>query len=51
MEFQQASDEKISTLTKSQVDDVLKKVIDPERMLIITAGDFDKSKSAPEKSD
>ena len=42
MDFQQASDEKISTLTKDQVDAALKRVNDPEKMIIITAGDFDK---------
>jgi zinc protease len=43
MEFQKSSDEKISLLTKEQVDDALRKVIDPDRLLIITAGDFSKS--------
>ena len=45
MEFQNASDEKISTLTKEQVDAAMKKVIAPDRLLIITAGDFKKAKS------
>ncbi len=40
MDFQQASDEKISTLTKEQVDAALKKVNDPDKMIIVTAGDF-----------
>lgn len=42
MEFQQLSDEKISLLTKERVDAVLRKVIDPKRLLIVTAGDFSK---------
>ena len=45
MEFQNASDDRISTLTKEQVDAAMKKVIDPDRLLIITAGDFNKAKS------
>jgi zinc protease len=45
MEFQNASDDRISTLTKEQVDAAMKKVIAPDRLLIITAGDFNKAKS------
>jgi zinc protease len=45
MEFQNASDDRISTLTKEQVDAAMKKVINPDRLLIITAGDFNKAKS------
>ena len=48
MEFQNASDDKISTLTKEQVDAAMKKVIAPDRLLIITAGDFKKGKSESE---
>ncbi len=51
MEFQEASDEKISTLTKDQVDAALKKVVDPKRLLIITAGDFSKSGSPVNKDE
>ena len=40
MEFQQASDEKIAGLTKEQVDAALRSVMDPEKMIIVTAGDF-----------
>lgn len=50
MEFQQASDERISTLTKPQVDAAMKKVIDPDRLLIVTAGDFNKSEKGDEKT-
>lgn len=42
MEFQQASDDRIMSLSKDQVDEAMRKVIDPERLLIITAGDFGK---------
>ena len=49
MDFQKASDEKISILSKEQVDAVLKKVIDPERLLIVTAGDFSKVQDVDEK--
>ncbi len=41
LDFQQASDEKIETLSKDQVDSALKKMIDLERLLIVTAGDFE----------
>ena len=51
MEFQQASDEKIATLSKEQVDATLKKVIDPERLVIITAGDFSKSEKTETASE
>ncbi|MFT5299729.1 MAG: zinc protease [Mariniblastus sp.] len=43
MGYQQASDEKISTLTKEQVDAVIRKVIDPQRLIIVTAGDFNQT--------
>ena len=49
MEFQQASDEKISALTKQQVDAALRKVIQPEKLLIITAGDFEKTEASDSK--
>jgi zinc protease len=51
MEFQQASDEKLETLTKDQVDAAMRKVVDPEKLLIITAGDFDKSAADGKKDD
>ena len=41
MEFQKASDEKISTLTKEVVDQALRNLIVPERLIIVTAGDFE----------
>lgn len=49
MEFQQNSDERISSLSKEAVDKALRRVIDPKRMVIVTAGDFSKTKSADEK--
>lgn len=45
MDFQQSSDEKISTLTKEQVDAAMRKVIDLDRLTIITAGDFSKTET------
>ena len=51
MDFQQASDEKIATLNKEQVDAALKKVIDPERLVIVTAGDFSKSEKTETASE
>ena len=47
MLFQQNSDEKMSKLTKEQVDAAIKKVIDLDRLMVITAGDFSKSVSVP----
>lgn len=41
MEFQKATDEKISTLTKEEVDEALRNFIDPQRLIIVTAGDFE----------
>ncbi|MEL7496943.1 MAG: pitrilysin family protein [Planctomycetota bacterium] len=45
MEFQQKSDERIEALTKEKVDAALRKVIDLDRMIIVTAGDFSKVES------
>ena len=42
MEFQETSDNRIAGLSKEQVDQALKKVMDPKRMVIVTAGDFSK---------
>ena len=47
MDFQQASDDKIETLTKAEVDAALKKVMDPAKMVTITAGDFSTDKTEP----
>ena len=41
MEYSQKSDEKIEVLSKEQVDEAVRKMIDPQRMIIITAGDFE----------
>ncbi len=53
MEFQANSDQKIESLSKDRVDDALKKLIQPDKMVIVTAGDFSKSESTqtsnPEK--
>ena len=43
MDFHAQSDQRISQLTKEQVDAALKSVIDPDRLVIITAGDFSKA--------
>ena len=47
MDFHTQSDQRISQLTKEQVDAALKSVVDPDRLVIITAGDF-KAKSEGE---
>ncbi len=43
MEFQATSDAKISSLNKDRVDEALKRLIVPEKLVIVTAGDFSKS--------
>jgi zinc protease len=40
MEFQQSSDDKISSLNKQQVDDAMRRHFPKNRLVIITAGDF-----------
>ena len=47
MEFQESSDEKIANLTKEQVDAAIRATIKPDKLVIITAGDFDKSADPP----
>ena len=42
MDFQRASDDKISSLDKPTVDAALRKVMDLSKMVEITAGDFSK---------
>lgn len=46
MEFQDSSDARIESLTKEQVDAVLKKVTAPENLIVVTAGDFSKAVAA-----
>ena len=52
-DFQAASDARFKELTKDQVDETLRKYLDPDRLFIVTAGDFSKvseeSKEAEEK--
>ncbi|MDG1873817.1 MAG: pitrilysin family protein [Mariniblastus sp.] len=48
MEFQSLSDKKISQLTKEQVDAAIRATIKPERLVIVTAGDFSKEVKANE---
>ena len=42
MEFAQQSDDRISVLDKAMVDSALRKHLDPKKMFIVTAGDFEK---------
>jgi zinc protease len=46
MQFQAESDQKIRLLTKDRVDAVIKNLLDKERLIIITAGDFEKANSS-----
>lgn len=48
MEFQQESDERIESLTKEQVDAALRKVMDPKRLVTVTAGDGSKASTIDE---
>ena len=43
MDFHAQSDARITQLTKEQVDAAIKSTIDPERLVIVTAGDFSKA--------
>ena len=45
MDFHTQSDERITELTKEQVDAAIKSTIDPKRLVIVTAGDFSKAES------
>lgn len=40
MKFQQESDERIADLSKEDVDRAIRKYVEPEKLIIITAGDF-----------
>ncbi len=46
MDFQAESDQKIRLLNKARVDAVIKQLVDPQRLIIITAGDFEKANAA-----
>ncbi len=43
MQFYQDSDDRIESLTKEQIDNALRTLIDQEKLIIVTAGDFDKA--------
>jgi zinc protease len=49
MSFQKEADAKILDLTKEQVDETLRKFVDPDRLIIVTAGDFEKAKEGEDK--
>ena len=44
MEFAQEGDDAIEALTEEQVEAAIKKLITPEKMITITAGDFERQK-------
>ncbi len=46
MEFQANSDAKIESLSKDRVDEALRRLIVPEKLVIVTAGDFEKAEPA-----
>ncbi len=51
MQFVADREDKVRALAKEQVDTALRRVIEKDRLIIITAGDFDPSASADEDSD
>lgn len=50
MDFHKAADARIEALTKEQVDEMLRKHLDPERLIIVTAGDFEKANGSDDGS-
>ena len=42
MEFYQESDDAIQSVTKEQVEGAIKKLVTPDKMIIVTAGDFER---------
>ncbi|MEQ1903444.1 MAG: pitrilysin family protein [Pirellulaceae bacterium] len=50
MDFQANSDSKIQLLDKARVDKALKSLIDPNSIVIVTAGDFEKAKKAKDEA-
>ena len=50
MQFQADSEAKIALLSKARVDEVIRRLVDRSRMIIVTAGDFSKSKTSVEDS-
>ena len=50
-DFQAASDARFKELTKDQVDETLRKYLDPDRLFIVTAGDFSKVSEESEEAE
>ncbi len=50
MDFHKAADAKIQALTKQDVDEMLRTHLDPKRLIIVTAGDFEKAKESSDES-
>ena len=46
MEFYQESDDEIEALTEEQVEAAIQKLITPDKMIIVTAGDFERKSEA-----
>ncbi|MEE2826663.1 MAG: insulinase family protein, partial [Planctomycetota bacterium] len=51
MKFQQESDERIADLSKEDVDRAIRKYVEPEKLIIITAGDFNAASKDQEDGD
>ena len=50
MDFHRIADERIELLSKEDVDATIRKYLSMERLIIVTAGDFEKAKAAEENS-
>ena len=44
MKFHKESDDRIASLSKDEVDQAIRKYVDPDKLIVITAGDFEAAK-------
>ncbi len=51
MDFVSAREDRYRGLTKDQVDAAMRRIVDPKRLVIVTAGDFAKVKSSANQAD
>ena len=51
MDFVSARENRYRNLTKDQVDAAMRRIVDPQRLVVVTAGDFAKVKSRSAESD
>ena len=48
MKFHKESDDRIASLSKDEVDQAIRKYVDPDKLIVITAGDFEAAKKEAE---